>query len=212
VPGQDFDATKLDPQLAAAVRAAPQGALPTIQQSLAATSKTINGWLVNTSIGDYGTDYLLRASVAYNGLGANLPQDAIYPMAKADARGQPLDASKNDYTITFANKDALPPVRAFWSITMYTDQLFFAPNPLRRYALGSRDKLVTNPDGSIVLYLQTNSPGKAKEANWLPAPAGPFIAVLRMYWPADQAPSILDGSWQPPGIEATPKPPASAQR
>jgi hypothetical protein len=95
----------------------------------------------------------------------------------------------------------LPPAEAFWSLTMYDDDFFFVPNPIRRYDLAQRDKLVANPDGSVDMYLQAASPGKDKEANWLPAPKGKFKLVMRIYSPKDAPPSILDGSWTPPPVK-----------
>jgi hypothetical protein len=95
----------------------------------------------------------------------------------------------------------LPPVNGFWSLTMYDASYFFVDNPLNRYTLSPRDQLKTNPDGSVDLYIQHASPGADKESNWLPAPAGDFILMLRLYWPNEKAPSILDGSWRVPRVE-----------
>ncbi len=209
VPGKDFDTSKLDPRIVAAIESAPKEGLAVLEKNVDHLGKNENGWLV-AKTGEYGTDYLFRATVTLVGLGANLAKDAVYPTAKTDMQGQLLDASKHDYVITFVNKDALPPVKGFWSITMYDDQFFFYRNPLNRQTLSQRSKLVANPDGSIELYLQHSSPGKDKEANWLPAPNGPFVVMMRLYWPTEVPPSILDGSWQPPGIKAVPRPPTSA--
>jgi len=209
VPGQDFDAKKLDPQIAAAIDAAPKDAVATIEKAITKVGENVNGWQIMKT-GDYGTDYLFRATIALYGLGANRAKDAIYPTAKTDTQDQPLDASKNNYVITFANKAALPPVKGFWSLTLYNDKMFFFKNPLNRQTLSARDKLVANKDGSIDLYIQSQPPPKDKQANWLPAPKGPFVLMLRMYWPSETPPSILDGSWKPPGIH--PQPPAAAQR
>jgi hypothetical protein len=151
--------------------------------------------MITTGIGTYGADYLQRAYVTVVGLGANLPQDAIYPMSKADAAGKPYEGSKK-YVLHFA-KGQLPPVKGFWSLTMYDDQMFFVPNKLNRQAIGSRQKFVFNKDGSLDLLIQKDSPGKAKEANWLPAPAGKFALMLRFYQPTEK---ILDGSWKPPPV------------
>jgi len=136
--------------------------------------------------------------VAYAGLGANTIKDALYPTALVDADGKPFDSGRR-YVIHF-DKAELPPVRGFWSLTMYNADQFFAENPINRYAIGDRNKLTYNPDGSLDLYVQRDSPGKDKEANWLPAPAsGPFTMNLRLYWPRSQA---LDGTWKPPAVKA----------
>lgn len=208
-PGQELDATKLDPQILAAIDNAPKDALAEIQKAFATTGQNVNGWQV-VKTGEYGTDYLFRATIAFYGLGANLAKDAIYPTAKTDSQGKPLDASKTSYVIKFANKEALPPVKGFWSITLYDEKFFFYKNPLNRQNISQRDKLVENPDGSIDIYVQHPQPSKDKQANWLPAPNGPFALMLRMYWPTETPPSILDGTWKPPQI--APQPPASAQR
>ena len=155
-----------------------------------------NGWLYLTNLGDYGKDYDLRAYVAFMGLGANLPEDAIYPIAHFDSEGKLFDG-KYRYTIHF-DKDKLPPVRAFWSLTCYNAEDFLVPNPLNRYALGDRNPLKYNKDGSLDLYIQNSSPGKAKEANWLPTPKeGHFNLTLRLYWPKQE---VIDGTWVPPAV------------
>jgi hypothetical protein len=151
---------------------------------------------VRRNLGHYGTEYLKRAVVAWMALGANLPEDAIYPVARVDAEGQPFSGA-NRYVIHF-EKQELPPANAFWSLTLYNDQQFFAANPLNRYAIGDRDKLKFNKDGSLDLYVQNASPGKDKEANWLPAPADTFSLMMRIYWPK---PPVLDGTWVPPQVK-----------
>ncbi len=156
-----------------------------------------NGWRVLTKgIGTYGTDYMQRAAVAAFGLGANLPADAVYPSATGSTpRGQPLKGDKA-YVLHFA-KDQMPPVNAFWSLTMYDKDGYFVPNSLQRFA--ARDsRLKKNSDGSVDIYLQPDSPGKAREANWLPSPKDePFTLLLRLYWPKEP---VLDGSYKPPGV------------
>ena len=132
-------------------------------------------------------------------MGANRPQDAVYPTGEVDGDGKPFDGA-NKYTMTFA-KGQLPPVRGFWSLTMYNGDYFFVDNKLNRYTLSERNKLKENDDGSVTLYLQNESPGKDKESNWLPAPKGKFILMLRLYWPKEKDPSILDGSWKPPAVK-----------
>lgn len=154
------------------------------------------GWTYSTRSGTYGTDYLYRAGVARCCLGENLPQDAIYPSASTDGEGQPLDGN-GKYVIHFA-KGQLPPVDAFWSVTAYDKDGHFIPNPLKRQALGVHDRLVGNADGSVDSAIQADSPGKDREANWLPVAKGPFTLMMRLYAPRADA---LEGSWQPPSIQ-----------
>ena len=169
------------------------------QQRIVAFGKAqplVNGWMYATNLGNYGTNYDLRAYVAMFGLGANLPQDAIYPVAQVDANGQPFNGA-NNYILHF-EKEQQPPVKAFWSLTMYNPQLFFVDNPIHRYQISPQQSPVTyNPDGSLDLYIQHESPGAAKQKNWLPAPNGPFVLMLRFYEPKDE---LIDGSWKPPGV------------
>lgn len=161
--------------------------------------KVVNGWALMSDVGIYGTNYLYRAAVARVGLGANLPEDAIYPMTRVDAASKPL-SGQNRYVMHFA-KDQIPPVNAFWSVTMYNNQQFFVENPLNRYAIGDRDRLIFNPDGSLDIYIQQESPGKDKEANWLPAPKDSFNLIMRLYWPKKP---VLDGTWTPPPVKRVP--------
>jgi hypothetical protein len=198
-PGQGFDLGKLDPAVARGLGAVPQAA----QEKILAESKKVvvpvNGWSYSTKVGVYGNDYLLRAITTYFGLGANLPQDAVYPISEMDAEGRPYDGAHN-YLIHF-DKDQLPPVKGFWSLTMYDAQYFFVANPLNRYTLSLRNNLMFNQDGSLDFYIQNESPGKLKETNWLPAPKGKFVLILRLYWPLEPPkPSILDGTWKPPAV------------
>ena len=152
-----------------------------------------------TETGIYGTNYLNRAVVTAIGLGANRVQDAIYPFSQKDAEGKPYDGA-NKYVMHFPRRQ-LPPVRGFWSVTMYDSQYYFVNNPLNRYSISPRQNLKTNPDGSTDLYLQKDSPGPDKESNWLPAPTGKFILMLRMYWPNEGSPSIINGSWKIPAVK-----------
>ena len=142
-----------------------------------------------------------RAVVAAFGWPANQERDAVYPYTEVDSAGQRLTGASR-YTLTFP-KDATPPVNGFWSITMYMiDQgWWFVPNPLNKFTVSMRDNPKFNADGSLTLYFQNESPGTDKEANWLPAPKGDFIPMLRMYWPKDSGPSILNGSWKPPAVQ-----------
>jgi hypothetical protein len=152
-----------------------------------------NGWIVPLNLGRYGTHYALRAIVTLIGFGANPPEDAVYPKTSVDAQGQLLEGSKR-YVLHFS-KEQLPPARAFWSLTMYDEAGFFIDNPLQRYAIGDRDKLKFNADGSLDLRIQHDAP--ADTANWLPAPSGRFGVMLRLY---DPQPEVLDGSWLPPAV------------
>ncbi|HXA51010.1 MAG TPA: DUF1254 domain-containing protein [Candidatus Acidoferrum sp.] len=198
VPGQAFDSGGLDPVVANSLADAPKTALSKIATQKETAGTHVNGWIVPRVAGLYGTDYLQRATVAAFGLGANRLEDAVYPFSEADSTGLPYNGA-NRYVLHFG-KGELPPVNAFWSLTMYNDQFFFVDNPLNRYTLSQRNKLKFNPDGSVDLYLQAANPGPGKENNWLPAPNDGFILMLRMYWPNPTAPSILDGSWKPPAV------------
>jgi hypothetical protein len=151
---------------------------------------------MNTNtMGVYGNYYLKRAIVTQVGLGANVPEDAISPLNVADSTGKPLDGA-NRYTLRFG-KDTLPPVGAFWSVTLYDQEGFQVANPLNRFAVSSWMPFVYNPDGSLDLYFQNESPGKDKEANWLPAPKGPFNLTMRLYAPRAEA---INGLWNPPPV------------
>ena len=196
VPGQDFDPSKLGVFDKDAIKAVPKLAQLKIVKFLKDMPLT-NGWAVFAKTGTYGTDYLDRATVTAFGLGANRPQDAVYPTGLKDAGGDDFDAASKKYIMHF-DKGQMPPVNGFWSLTMYDAQFFFVPNPLKRYTLSQRNKFITNADGSVDLYLQADSPGKAKETNWLPAPKAKFVPMLRLYWPKETPPSILDGTWKPP--------------
>ena len=162
--------------------------------------KTTNGWLYFTKgVGNFGTDYLLRGMANLLGPGWNRPQDAVYPLSQKDADGDEYDGAEHKYVMRF-EKGRMPPAEAFWSLTMYDTDFFFVPNPINRYDLSQRNRFIANPDGSVDLYIQAESPGKDKEANWLPAPKGKFILVLRIYSPRETPPSILDGTWTPPRV------------
>lgn len=161
------------------------------------TSQMVNGWMVATeNIGTYETDYRRRAYIDFIGLGANLPEDAVYPNAAQDVNGDELDASKK-YHIHF-DKNQLPPVNAFWSLTAYNADEFLVKNDLNRFALGDRDDLIYNKDGSLDLYIQSTPPEKEKRNNWLPIPNdGRFYLTLRLYWPKEE---VLDGKWEIPFV------------
>ncbi len=202
VPGQDFDPGKLSLFEKEAIKAVPKLALLKMVERVR-KQQALNGWLTfGSGVANWGLDYLLRATTAWLGPGWNRPEDAVYPVSEKDASGSDYDGTERKYVIHF-EKGQFPPVKGFWSLTMYDDQHFLAANPLNRYTLSQRDKFASNPDGSVDLYLQADSPGKAREANWLPAPKGKFSVILRLYWPNDTPPSILDGTWGPPAIVAT---------
>jgi hypothetical protein len=199
-PGKPFALNKLDPAVAKALDGVPKAGFAKIMGHFKSAGKIENGWVFTTKTGLYGTEYLQRALITAIGLGANRPQDAIYPTSEVDASGKPYDGA-HQYVMHF-NKDELPPVDGFWSLTMYNAEYFFVDNPLNRYTLSARNDLKRNDDGSVDLYLQHENPGPEKESNWLPAPAGKFILMLRLYWPRETAPSILDGSWKIPAVRA----------
>ncbi|SDO97708.1 Uncharacterized conserved protein [Pseudomonas arsenicoxydans] len=203
VPCKPFELSKLEPALQSQLKDLPQSVLTEIGASKASLGKEVNGWNFTTGLGQYGTHYLKRAMVAGFGWPANQEKDAVYPYTEVDSQGQTLNGA-NNYTLTFA-KGQTPPVNGFWSITMYMiDQgWWFVPNALNKFTVSPRDNLKYNDDGSVTLYFQHDSPGKDKEANWLPTPKGDFLPMLRMYWPQEKTPSILDGSWTPPQIVKT---------
>ncbi|MBR0793716.1 DUF1254 domain-containing protein [Bradyrhizobium manausense] len=197
VPGKDFDASKLDAVFAKRI---PQVAFDRImiQFKVNKAIRNVNGWAFDSQTGVYGTDYLNRALITAIGLGANRIQDACYPTSQKDNDGKDYVGS-NKYVMRFP-KGQLPPVGGFWSLTMYDEKYFFVANPINRYSISARQSLKPNPDGTIDLYIQKDSPGTDKESNWLPAPAGKFVLMLRMYWPNEKAPSIINGSWSPPVV------------
>ncbi len=203
VPGEKFELAKLDPAVAKGLKYSVEVALEKLQTASKETGAGVNGWRVPPMIlGNYGSDYGVRAVVALIGLGANLPQDAVYPSIFVDADGSPFD-SANRYVIHF-DKGATPPVDAFWSVTLYDNDGFFIANPINRFAISSWMPVKKNADGSVDLYVQRDSPGKDKEANWLPSGDKAFNLTLRMYWPKEKPPSILDGSWAPPAVKRAP--------
>ena len=200
-PCKPFEMAKLDPAAQAALKDLPKTALAKIEANREASmGKLVDGWSITKGLGVYGTDYMKRAVVAAFGWPANLQEDAVYPYTLVDSTGAKLTGA-NKYTLTWAKGEA-PPVNAFWSITMYMIDKgwWFVPNKLNKFTVSPRNNLKANADGSITLYFQKDSPGKDKESNWLPAPEGEFIPMLRMYWPKEKDPSILNGTWMPPQI------------
>lgn len=199
VPGKDWDISAVDPRIAAGLAKAPQTALTRIQVQGPRSGKNVNGWVIAEPAGILGTNYLQRAFLNWEGPGWNRAEDSVYPLTRVDSDGKTLNGV-NRYVIHFAN-GALPPVKGFWSLTMYDSEGFFVANPIDRVNLSKRSELALNSDGSVDLFVQKDSPGKAKEANWLPCPEGNFGLFLRLYWPSESRPSILDGSWQPPPVQ-----------
>lgn len=196
-PGASMD--DLSPEELATLDAgARQG--PEVLRTLLARAESANsgGWTVHRGLGDYGTDYAKRAVITRFGYGANLDADALYPHATTDADGRPLDGA-HTYVLHFAAGET-PPVDGFWSLTMMNERQLFADNPLNRYAIGDRSGMRTNPDGSLDIYVQHDSPGPDREGNWLPAPEGGFNVFLRLYWPQQPA---LTGDWTPPALRRT---------
>jgi hypothetical protein len=199
-PGKTFDLKSLDPAVARGL----DGVALAGQEAIISAAKKphgakVNGWdSLPANTGKYGTDYAWRAAVALVGLGANVREDAMYPHTMTDAGGRPL-SGKNHYVVRF-RKGQLPPVNAFWSLTMYNAKQAFVQNPIHRYAIGDRDKLRADADGSVTIYIQHDSPGKDKESNWLPAPPDSFNVFLRLYWPTKE---ILDSTWKMPPVERT---------
>jgi hypothetical protein len=198
-PGKAFDIGSLSPAVRAAIEAAPSSAQKLMAWKMPTIARVANNWSMNTdTMGVYGNYYLKRAIVAQQGLGANLPQDAIYPLSLGDQAGRPLDGASK-YAIHF-DKATLPPVDAFWSVTLYDPEGYQVANPLNRFAVSSWMPFKYDPDGSLTLYVQNESPGKDKEANWLPAPKGPFTLTMRLYAPKAEA---LTGKWNPPPVTRT---------
>jgi len=207
-PGKKFNFKDLSAEHKAAILLAMKEGDSKVDKYLEAGQKDINGWKVGSLFGDrafYNGDWLKRAAAAKGGIYGNDAVEAMYPLTKTLASGEALDGSKHKYTLTFA-KDQFPPVNAFWSVTMYDGKTqFLIKNPINRYLINSPmlPSLKMNADGSLTLYIQKDSPGKDKEANWLPAPDGPIYLVMRLYWPKTEAPSILppgEGTWSPPGL------------
>jgi hypothetical protein len=195
-PGKSFDIAKTDPIIRDALSAAAEDAQKLMAWKLPTIARVVNRWSMNTdTMGVYGNYYVKRAMVAQLGLGANLPEDAIYPANLGDETGGLLDGAHR-YTVHFDKNDT-PPVNAFWSITLYDPEGFQVANSLNRFAVSSWMPFKQNGDGSLDLYFQNESPGADKEANWLPAPKGPFNLTMRMYAPKSEA---LIGKWNPPPV------------
>lgn len=208
-PGKTFDFKDLSLEHKAAVLLGMKEGDKKIDEKIAALGKRINGWNVASMFGDrafYHGDWLLRAAAARAGIYGNDAVEATYPVTKTDLDNEPLDGSKHKYALTFA-PGQFPPVNAFWSVTMYDGKTqLLVENPINRYLINSPmlPSMKKGKDGSLTLYIQSKSPGKDKESNWLPAPDGPIYIVMRLYWPKTDPPSILpagEGTWQPPALQ-----------
>ena len=205
--GKSFDLDKADPAIKKGLASAAEDAQKLMEWKVPTLARIANGWSMNTdTMGIYGNYYLKRAIVTQLGLGANLPEDAIYPLNLADDTGKPLDGASN-YVLHY-DKGQAPPVNAFWSVTLYDPQGFQVANPLNRFAVSSWMPFKYNSDGSLDLYFQNESPGADKEANWLPAPKGPYNLTMRLYAPKAEA---LTGKWNPPPVTRALTVPAAAQ-
>ena len=210
-PGKTFAFKDLSADHKAAILIALKEGDDKVDKFLSSGLKNVNGWSVGAAFGDqafFHGNWLMRAAAAKGGLYGNDAVEAMYPYTRTDASGEPLDGSKHNYTLTFP-AGQLPPVNAFWSVTMYDGKSqLLIKNPINRYLINSPmlPGMKRNADGSLTLYIQKESPGKAKEANWLPAPNDTIYLVLRLYWPKDTPPSILpagEGTWKPPAIVAS---------
>lgn len=197
-PGKSFDLAAVEPGLRSAIEAGAADGLKMMLDKLPTLARVVNGWQMNTdTMGVYGDYYLKRAIVAMAGLGANQPDDAVYPLCITDGDGKPV-MGENKYVLRFT-KAQLPPANAFWSLTMYDAEGFQVANPINRFAIGDRDALKFNSDGSLDLYIQHENPGQDKESNWLPTPAsGELGLTLRLYAPRAE---VLDGRWAPPPVQ-----------
>lgn len=210
-PGKTFEFKDLSLEHKAAVGLGMKEGDEKVDKFLASGVKDVNGWNIGAVFGNeqfFNGNWLMRAAAAKGGLYGNDAVEAVYPFTRADAKGEVLDGSKHSYTITFP-AGQLPPVNAFWSVTMYDGKSqFLVQNPINRYLINSPmlSGMKRNRDGSLTLYVQSKSPGKALESNWLPAPNDTIFLVMRLYYPSTTAPSILpagEGTWKPPGIVAT---------
>lgn len=204
IPGRPFDGSKLSPVAREAFSTVPEIAQKKIMLHLkegiaTGDMKLEHGWAFTTKAGIYGTNYIQRALITAIGLGANRPQDAIYPTSEGPNIIESYTGAKK-YVMHFP-KGELPPAKGFWSLTMYDKDYFFVKNPINRQSISARQDLKANADGSVDLYIQNESPGPDKESNWLPAPTDKFILMMRLYWPSEKSPSIIDGSWKSPQVK-----------
>jgi hypothetical protein len=196
-PGRPFDLTRLRPVIAESIEEGTiLGRARIVTGAHRPRGKKVNGWQCSPDLGRFGTDYRWRAEAALLGLGANLSDDAVYLHAREDMAGQLLTGARR-YAITF-QPGQLPPVNAFWSITAYNSRQGFVHNPINRYAIGDRDALTFDEDGSLTVHVQRESPGPDRESNWLPTPGDGFNLIMRLYWPSQE---ILAGAWHIPAVE-----------
>jgi hypothetical protein len=195
---QNFDYDKLPKETQKALEEAAKISHDEMKKYMPKLGTNANGWqMIVKSIGVYGNDYLQRATIALIGLGANPYDQAVYPLNIVDANGK-VPVGEKKYVLHF-DKANIPPVDAFWSLTMYDEEGFQVANPINRFAIGDRDNLKFNADGSLDIYIQHTSPGKEKESNWLPSPAkGNLGMTLRLYAPKQP---VLDGTWVPPYVQ-----------
>jgi len=211
-PGKSFFFKDLSLEHKAALALAMKEGDDKIEKFLNGGMKDINGWKVGALFGDatfFHGNWLMRAAAAKGGIYGNDGVEAMYPMTRVTASGETIDTGRHNYTLTFP-PGQLPPVNAFWSVTMYDgkSQLLIR-NPINRYLINSPmlPGMRKNPDGSLSIFIRKESPGADKEANWLPAPDGPVYLVMRLYWPRKESPSILppgQGTWRPPGVAVAP--------
>jgi hypothetical protein len=200
VPGQDFNVSKLTADQLQALDEGARAAAARLEKFVASGAAIKPGWSsFQGTVGRYGTNYLARAVTARIAVGANPAEDAVYIGSSADGSGEPFNGSMR-YRMHFEASN-LPPVHAFWSVTAYDTDGYFIPNPINKYAIGDRDRLKFNADGSLDLYVQHRAPGPDHESNWLPTGDGPFNLMLRLYWPEE---AVLNGSWRPPALERVP--------
>ena len=206
--GKEFNFDALDLEHKLEVGLGMKAGTEKVDEAAANLGKPINGWRIGSAFGNreyFNGDWLKRAAAAKAGIYGNDAVEAMYPMTRVDATGAPLDGSQHNYTLTFP-AGQLPPVNAFWSVTMYDGKTqLLIENPLNRYLINSPmlPDMKTNADGSLTLYIQKDSPGADKESNWLPAPNDPIYLVMRLYWPKTNPPSILppgEGTWSPPAV------------
>ncbi len=196
-PGVEFAWSSFEPDVQDAIVAGIEAGKKSIREQEAHLGDHVNGWMVALDLGRYGTKYAYRAAWTFFGVGGNLIEDACYPLAITDGDGEPLDSSRR-YSLHF-DRDQLPPVNAFWSLTMYDAESYLVPNAINRYTLGDRSGLGYGDDGSLTLYIQSDKPDASHEVNWLPAPSkGRFKLALRLYSPKYE---VAEGTWQPPPIE-----------
>ncbi|WP_136806764.1 DUF1254 domain-containing protein [Desulfosediminicola flagellatus] len=195
-PGAPFSTDGLGADVVAALEEGVALGKAAMAAEMKSLGKMVNQWGLTYDMGRYGRKYAYRAAWTFVGIGGNLLEDAFYPLALNDADGKPL-SGEHRYTLTF-KEGGWPPADAFWSMTLYDIEGYLVDNPLNRYAIGDRSGMKPNSDGSLTIYIQSESPGKEKEANWLPAPkTGPFKLAMRLYVPKE---SVRDGGWVPPAL------------